>query len=519
VLIESATASKRHKHHIPRWVRIVGLCFFALLALSIVLLATHWPFSRDAMKKALQEATGRPVEIGAFHQSYLPPGCMAENIRVLRYGATDGQPLITIEKLLVQGSFTGMLFFAPKRLAQVKVVGMHLRIPPKKSGGSGGIVPLGGQGGKSLLIGKIVADGALLEFLPSEPGEKPYRLKVDGLEIRDVGAGMPMRYRANLVNTEPPGVIKAEGKFGPWHPDDPAVTPVSGTFTYNDVKLGVFKGIAGTLQSKGKFEGPLGKIRADGDIEVPNFHTDDSGSTVKLAVAFHALVNGTNGDVRLEPVDAHWLRTAMTARGAVEGHRGEKGKTTTLDLSIPGGRLEDVLRLFTPEKSSPMSGALSLRAHVLWPPGPRKFLQKVAVDIEFGIDRGKFKSEATQDSIDRIAKAGEGENKKEQESDSRTMLSDLRGRLVFRNGVATLSNGYFTVPGASATIHGTYGLIDHQVNLHGVLDTKGKLSDSTTGFKSVIAKLITPLFKKKNDVKLVPFKITGTFANATVSLD
>jgi hypothetical protein len=73
--------------------------------------------------------------------------------------------------------------------------------------------------------------------------------------------------------------------------------------------------------------------------------------------------------------------------------------------------------------------------------------------------------------------------------------------------------------GASAKIHGTCDLVDSQVDLHGVLYTSGKLSDATSGLKAVVAKLITPFFKKKNDVKQVPFKITGTFAEATVSLD
>jgi hypothetical protein len=519
MLIERPPAVRRHKHHIPRWPRILGFCIFGLIVLGIVVLATHWPFSREAVTRALEAATGRPVEIGAFHSSYFPPGCMAENIRVHR--AHDGHepPLIEIEKLLIQGSLTGM-FFSPTHLSQVKVVGMHFRIPPKgKSADGRGTFSLGDQGGKSLSIGKIIADGALLEFLPSEPGEKPYRLEVRGLDIRDVGAGMPMKYRANLYNTEPPGLIRAEGKFGPWNTNDPGATAVSGEFTYNDVKLGAIKGIAGTLQAKGKFEGPLAKIRTDGSIEIPNFHVDDSGNSVRMALTYRAVVNGTNGDVHLEPVDAHFLRTGVAVHGDVAGHPGQKGKTTTLDLSIPNGRIDDLLRLFVHDKAAPMSGALSLRAHVLWPPGPPKFLEKIRVDIDFGIDRGKFHSEATQDSIDRIGKAGQGENKKEQESDPRDLLSDLRGHVAFRNGIATFSNVSFVVPGASATIHGTYGLIDHQVNLHGVLDTKGKLSDSTTGFKAVIAKLITPFFKKKNEVKLVPFKITGTFANATVSLD
>jgi hypothetical protein len=518
MLIERPPAARRHKHHIPRWLRILGFCIFALILVGIVVLATHWPFNRDALTRALEKATGRSVEIGAFHTSYFPPGCTAENIRVHRSHDGHEPPLIEIEKLLVQGSLTGM-FFSPTHLSQVKVVGMRLRIPPKGKSGGGSPFTLGDQGGKSLSIGKIVADGALLEFLPSEPGGKPYRLEVRALDIRDVGAGMPMKYRTNLYNTEPPGLIRAQGKFGPWNANDPGATAVSGEFNYDDVKLGAIKGIAGTLQAKGKFEGPLATIHTNGSIEIPNFHVDGSGNSVRMAVTYRALVNGTNGDVHLDAVDAHFLRTGVVAHGDVASRPGVKGKTTTLDLAIPNGRIDDLLRLFVEEKAAPMSGALALRAHVLWPPGPPKFLEKIRIDIDFGIDRGKFHSENTQYAIDRIGKAGQGENKKEQQADTRDLLSDLRGHVAFRNGIATFTNVSFVVPGASATIHGTYGLIDRLVNLHGVLDTKGKLSDSTTGFKAVIAKLITPFFKKKNDVKLVPFKITGTFANAAVSLD
>ena len=75
------------------------------------------------------------------------------------------------------------------------------------------------------------------------------------------------------------------------------------------------------------------------------------------------------------------------------------------------------------------------------------------------------------------------------------------------------------MPGSSADIRGTYGLIDHRVELHGVLHTTGKLSDTTSGFKAFVLKAISPFFKKKQEVKIVPFKITGTFKDAKVGLD
>src|SRR4051794_14972191 len=82
VLIEHPPAATR-RHHIPLWLRILGLCVLVALAAGIVLLAVNWPFSQEAMTRALQEATSRPVRIGRFHSLYFPPGCMAENIQVL----------------------------------------------------------------------------------------------------------------------------------------------------------------------------------------------------------------------------------------------------------------------------------------------------------------------------------------------------------------------------------------------------------------------------------------------------
>jgi hypothetical protein len=118
-----------------------------------------------------------------------------------------------------------------------------------------------------------------------------------------------------------------------------------------------------------------------------------------------------------------------------------------------------------------------------------------------------------------LSKSAQGESKDEAKEDPRTMLSDLRGKVAFRNGIANFSGISFRVPGASATIRGTYGLVDNSVDLHGVLATPGKLSDTTSGFKAFVLKAITPFLKKKKDLKIVRFKITGTFDKASVSLD
>jgi hypothetical protein len=111
------------------------------------------------------------------------------------------------------------LFSTPKRLNAVRLVGMHMIIPPKApDDGKNNVALNAGPGGKSLAISKITADGTVLEFIRENRDLKPYVLKIDRLGITEVGSGAPMFYRATLTNTEPPGVIRSEGKFGPWNP-------------------------------------------------------------------------------------------------------------------------------------------------------------------------------------------------------------------------------------------------------------------------------------------------------------
>ena len=432
MLIERPPATTPNRRA-PRWIWIVGLCFLAALTLGIVILVTHWPFSRDAITRALQGATSRPVRIGGFRSTYFPPGCVAENVRVLHNGNPEGTPLITVDKLLIQGSLTGM-FTSPKRLQQVKVVGMRIVIPP--DGSKQGTAKFALDSGQdSLEIANIVADGALLEFLPSKEGNEPYRLRIDGLTLQGIGSGKPWKYRAVLTNSLPPGVIRAAGEFGPWKPDDPGATPTSGEYTYNDVDLGVFHGISGTLQAKGKFHGPLGRIETEGAIDVPNFHVDKSGSVVPLRVSYHATVNGTNGETALDPVEARFLRTTLIARGAIAKH-------ATLDLSVPSGRIDDILRLFVEEKAAPLSGSVKLHGKFVWPPGPRKFLEKIRMDLAFGIGGGRFRSEETQGAIDKLSEGKDAPG---------TVLSNLRGGVAFRNGIATFRTLRSTCPARRRT--------------------------------------------------------------------
>lgn len=521
MLVEQAVKDKPRTSR--RGLAMVAASILALAAISIVFVAHSWPFTRESVTRALEDRSARTVTIDSFRKTFFPPGCVAEGVKFLRHEHPDKPAIITMRKLVVRGSYLGLL---TKHVPVVQVVGMHVTVPPRGPGPDGkirSVVPLTqGKGVRSIDIGTIVSDAVTLEFMSSNSTKEPYRLEIQKLELSKVGDKGPFSYRAMLFNPEPPGEIHATGTFGPWVPDDPGRTPVTGSYVLDNANLGVFKGIAGSLSSKGSFKGALDNIEVDGSTDVPAFHVGHSSHTIHLVNAFHALINGTDGDTRLTNVKSTFERTTVISDGTVAGKSERKGKFVNLTMTVHEGRIDDLLRIFVKSPRPQMTGVISLRAQVEVPPEQRPFLEKIRLDGEFGIGGGRFANVNNQAAINHLSESARGEKKEQQQLDPQTVLSNLKGHASVKNGIATLTNVSFGFPGALAHMHGTYNLINQHVDLHGILETDGKLSDTTSGFKSLMLKVINPFFKKKsasNKVKQIPFKITGTFGQPEVALE
>ena len=106
-----------------------------------------------------------------------------------------------------------------------------------------------------------------------------------------------------------------------------------------------------------------------GTTTTPDFSVDVSGQSVPLDTTFHAIVDGTNGDTYLQPVDAQFLHTKLTANGSVYGHKGVKGRTVQLDVTMNDGSLEDVLRLAVKSAKPVMTGSLASEHEIAHPAG------------------------------------------------------------------------------------------------------------------------------------------------------
>jgi hypothetical protein len=63
------------------------------------------PFQENAVVQNLEEASNSKLRLRAFYRTYLPfPGCVLEGLE-FNHGSISSKPLITIEKLIIRGSY------------------------------------------------------------------------------------------------------------------------------------------------------------------------------------------------------------------------------------------------------------------------------------------------------------------------------------------------------------------------------------------------------------------------------
>jgi hypothetical protein len=497
-----------------RWIKIGAILALVVIGGTAVLVASRWPFTRDTIVRTLQEKFSSTVEVRVFHAMYFTPGCIAEGVTFRRNSDRNAPAIATIEKLTIQGAYWEF-FRTPKRVRRVRIEGLRMFV----SSGSeriGNTAPPGSPEQSALIIDQIIADGAVVEFASSQSGKEPLKFEIHKLTLNSVADDRPMSFHAVLLNAKPPGEIRTDGQFGPLQPQDLGQTRLSGSYDLQRADLGGFSGIAGTLASTGKFNGVLEHIEIEGSTDAPDFQVTRSHHTVHLKMQFQAIVNGMDGDVALQSVHAQFERTSVVSQGEVANKAGSEGKTVSLGATELQGRIQDWLLLLSRADPPAMTGAMNFRAQVLVPPGKRDFIERVNLQGDFGIDAASFTHSTTQGNVNTLSQVAQGGK---ENSNPASVIENLKGHVVLKDAIATFSDLSFSVPGALAHLHGTYGLLTEQVNLHGTLQVDNKLSRGSKGVKSVLLKSVEPFFKKKNAGEIVPIKIGGTFSHPSYGLD
>ncbi len=500
-----------------RWTKIAGASVLVVIGSLIVLLASRWPFTQRAVIAALQERFSSTVDFKTFRGTYLTPGCVAEGVTFHLNDDRSAPPLATVEKLTIQGGYIG-LFTSPKRIGRVKVEGLRVLVPSpseRKTVGDDEVQRTGHTTPSTLIVGEIIADGAVLQVASDTNPSEPLEFDIRQLRLDAVADDRPMSFHADLLNPEPTGEVRADGQFGPLKPGDFNHTALSGSYAFRRANLGTFAGIVGTLSSDGTFHGVLEHIDVEGATDVPDFQVKTSGHPVHLKAQFHAVVNGTDGNVALRPVDAQFAETSVASQGEVARKPSGIGKTVSIDITETKGRIEDWLRLLAESNRPALTGSMNFRARVGFPLEQRRFLDQITLQGDFGIDTMRFTRAETQENVNSLSDRAQG--KKEDEPES--VISNLKGHVELKNGIATFSTLSFSVPGALARLHGTYGLVNEQIDLHGTLQLDTKLSKESKGIKLALLKVAEPFLKKKGAGEVVPIKLTGSYTHPSYGVD
>lgn len=515
----TAAEPKRKRTRLTTWLLRVLFSFALLFVIAAVFIAVNWPFKQQRLTDVLQQRFGRSVVIGSWHTTLFPPGGVAEDISFLHRKHKNKPPLVTIKKLVVEGSYWGLI--SPhKHISGVRLYGLHVTVPPSDpSGKPNPVMPLTQDPSRRQLgIGSVIADGTVLDFVQRTPDKPPVRLTIQKLTLDNVGNNLPLNFDALISNANPPSLIESAGRFGTWNPDDPASSPVEGWYRLNNGNLSAYKVLSGTLQSTGKFKGTLGAISVQGSASARDFHVKGSSHTRDVLGSFDATVAATDGNVDLNTLTARFDNSTVMIKGSFRGQPDESGKTVSLNVQSTAARIDDLLDLVLKSRQPPMTGDVAINAQIGWPPNATSFIRDMQANGKFRISSGQFTNPEIEQDLTRISNSAAKKDDLPQQSPA-TLPCVLAGALSVRNGAAEFSRLLLSVPGAGASLNGSYSLLDYTIDLHGHLHTDGSPAAATTGFKSIVLRGLMPFFQRKNGQKVIPLKIQGQYRDAKVDLD
>jgi uncharacterized protein involved in outer membrane biogenesis len=498
-----------------KWIVLAGVSVVALFLVAyVVMLRVMAPklraMARREVQDHLQTHFKSSVHFDDFEVTFYPRIHVVVYGLILRHKArTDIPPLIQVQRVSFYTTLTGLLRDRPE-IGTVELDGLQIHTPPRTPGGPPMIHGTDQNLAEKypILIHEIIADHALLVLLRKDSDKPPNQFEIHHLVMNDFGFDRPAAFHALLTNPKPRGYIHCDGEFGPWRADEPSETPVSASYTFFNADLGTIKGLRGILSSTGKFGGPLDYLNVEGTTDTPGFGLRTSGHPMALHTDFTAIVDGTNGDTVLTKVTAKFLQTTLVTHGeVVDVYPKVKGRTIALDAVSSDARIEDLLALAMKSDRPMMTGSADLKTKILIPERDEDMVDRLQLDGQFGLGNVHFTSSTVQGKVDSLSRRGQGRPKDQDISDA---MSDLSGSFKMNDGTINFSNLSFGVEGASVVLGGSYSFDSGQLDFRGKLRLEAKLSQTMTGWKSVVLKPFNHFFEGKDGGTEIPIKITGT---------
>jgi hypothetical protein len=509
----------RRKTWMLLWSLLVLL--FATATACVWLLTIPAPIEswlQERVLQALREHYHADVQLQNLRVTLIPSfRATADDFLVPNRGGPGLPPLITVKHLTAQAGLLELLR-TPVHISWVELDGLTIQVIPKRDSATGSPVePRRHLHLANFVIDKVEADETALYILRKDPGKEPMKWDIRKLRLRSAGIGQAMKFQAELTNPTPPGVIQTTGHVGPWVFDEPSDTAVDGHYNFRHADLSVFSGISGILSSSGDYTGTLHDIVVDGTTDVPDFRLDQGGQAVHLTAKFHAIVDGTNGNTYLRPVNAHFLKSDVSVvKGEVASKAGQKGKTVALDIDLRDARVQDALALASKAEPPMLTGRLQLEAQLTIPRGNKPVLQKMLLQGRFHVSEAQFANDKMKAAITELSRRGQGKP-------TDLTIQDAPAEFMgdFQLATATMSFGklQFAVPGVTAEMKGGYGLTTEQLDFSGDVRLDAHVSQTMTGVKRVVLVPFDPIFMKHAAGTYLPVNITGTRSQPQIKVN
>jgi hypothetical protein len=494
--------SWKHKRH------VIELALFAVLVVAlagVAVMLTYWPFRYREVHPLLEHTFRSKVIVKRYHRTYFPhPGYVAEGVTFYRHGDTQIPPLATLDRMTVVGTWTNLIFH-PHELYEIRLGGLHVRIPPsgtkaRRLDFDEGVVASSQQ---TIQIETIVADGTTLDFL-EDNGTPPLRLQFSLLQVHNVNKGQPLSFFARVLIPEPRGTVFARGSVGPFRTNDYGATPLSGTYSLQNADLSQGHGISGHASASGRYTGTFSGIETFGQVAVPDFRAA-SAHKVQLDAAYRVLVNGINGDVEIQDTEVRTGENLITASGSVVG----KPNKVNFTIATKDSRIQDLLKIVEQDDPSVL-GKISFHAAVNLSNSPGRFLQRIGLKGEISLAQVSFAKPDTQHDIDAFAARVQKDPPSGSKLDPLQVTATASSLTTFREGTAYFPDIHVTLPGADAHLNGTFNLMDTRIHFTGKADLQRDISRAATGWKSALLKPLIPFFRHNDAGAIVSIAVTGT---------
>ncbi len=541
VLTQNGTSARR----LPRWPFWVGgiiLVFLVAIGISVDIAAHRAePYMRAQIVQALSQRFHARVELDSFHLSVGNTlkgewGIWGEGrgLRIFPPADVEGvhvpepnppmQPLVKLDEF----HFHAPLHYKsgePVHISQIRLKGLDIRFPPRSrmqhasepqpanpnqnSSGSWNV---------SVVVDLVDCIDANFALETDKPNKLPLEFAIHHFRMKDVRSGAAMNFEAEVENPKPPGLIHTSGAFGPWIIADPGSSAIRGDYTFNHADLSVFKGIAGTLDSKGHYMGTLRDLAVDGETDTPDFQLSRFGHTMVLHTDFDARVDGTNGDTWLNAVNATMNSSHFTCKGQIvrvlktgdDGRPHSIGHDISLTVNVGRARIEDFLRLATDAPVPMLDGNVGVNAQVHIPPGKESVQDRMSLKGKFVLDDAEFSSLTVQKRIRDLSMRGQGKLSELKSAEDDKIKSHVEGDFALEGGVLTLPSVNYNVPGADIHLHGTYHTVGGILDFTGTAKMQATVSKMVGGWKGMLLKPADRFFKKDGAGTEIPIYIAGT---------